>query len=113
MGGDLFEHVTKTYDYILPNPPYIDPALDRTEASVRDFEPHEALYGGHEGLALIERIIKEAAAHLTPHGEVWIEHEPEQVVAIHTLAQTAGFFSTTHPDQYGTLRYTALSRKAL
>jgi len=67
-----------------------------------------ALYGGEAGLELIADIIKGAPAHLQPHGELWIEHEAEQVAAIATLGQEAGFIVHTHEDQYGVARYSQL-----
>lgn len=106
--SDLFNNITEKYDFILSNPPYIDPALDRTEVSVKDFEPHLALYGGAKGTELIERIIAEAPAHLNPHGELWLEHEPEQAEAIATIGTAAGFLVTTHNDQFKVKRYSVL-----
>jgi len=106
--SDLFTHIPDRYDFILSNPPYIDPALDRTEASVKGFEPHLALYGGRGGLALIEQIIAASPAHLTSSGQLWLEHEPEQAATINKLGSTHGFATTTHPDQYDTLRYSVL-----
>lgn len=108
FGGDLFEQVTDRYDYILSNPPYIDPALDRTEESVRAFEPHHALYGGTEGMELVSRIIADAPRFLNPHGVLVIEHEPEQVESIRREADKAGFATETHTDQFGVLRFTRL-----
>ena len=106
--SDLFENITSTFDFILTNPPYIDPALDRTELSVKNYEPPLALYGGDGGLALIKKIIAQAPIHLQPQGQLWIEHEPEQAEAIAALGATAGFAVTTHPDQYGVIRYSVL-----
>jgi len=108
LGGDLLEHVTRRYDYILANPPYIDPALDRTSESVRTFEPHEALYGGQDGLSLIKRIIAEAPKFLTPRGTLVIEHEPEQSEEIAHLGGRSGFAPETHRDQFGIERFTKL-----
>jgi release factor glutamine methyltransferase len=110
FGGDLFTHVEGTYDYILTNPPYIDPSADRTEKSVRDYEPSLALYGGEHGLFIIMRIIEVAAQYLTETGIVVIEHEPEQEIHIKNEAMLHGFEASTHPDQYGTIRYTVLTR---
>jgi len=109
-GGSLYESLptTEKYHYILSNPPYIDKSLKRTEASVVAYEPALALYGGEAGLELIADIIKGAPAHLQPHGELWIEHEAEQVAAIATLGQEAGFIVHTHEDQYGVARYSQL-----
>lgn len=106
--SDLFSQIDDRFDFILSNPPYIDPALDRTQASVKAFEPHQALYGGKGGGELIERIIKEAPDHLNPGGQLWIEHEPEQAALIAALGTASGFTVSTLPDQYGTLRYSVL-----
>jgi HemK-like putative methylase len=114
FGGDLFEHIPKgtQYDFILSNPPYIDPILDRAEASVKNFEPHLALYGGKSGMEIIERIIHDAPQYLAPHGQLWIEHEPEQVEAIqalsHSSCATWSSMRTLH-DQYGAARCSILT----
>ncbi|MBY0310415.1 peptide chain release factor N(5)-glutamine methyltransferase [Patescibacteria group bacterium] len=106
--SDLFSNIEGTFDFILSNPPYIDPALDRTQASVKCFEPHLALYGGKDGSEVIERIIKEAPLRLNPGGQLWLEHEPEQTELIASLGIDNGFSVSTHPDQYGILRYSVL-----
>ena len=111
LGGDLFAEVAATYDFILTNPPYIDPAIDRVTESVRTHEPSIALYGGVHGMELIARIIAEAPAHLAPGGSLYIEHEPEQTDEISRLAPLAGLTATTYPDQYDTPRYTVCTRK--
>lgn len=109
FASDLFENIEGIYDYILTNPPYIDPALDRTEDSVKKHEPHEALYGGKDGMELIEKIIAQAKKHLTRNGQLWIEHEPEQVESVTTLAQTYTYTVATHNDQYKVPRYSVLT----
>ncbi len=106
--SDLFEQVAGTFDFILANPPYIDPAIDRAEQSVKRHEPHLALYGGQGGIEIIERIIKGARGHLTASGELWIEHEPEHVPIVTDLAHTHGFTASSHSDQFGVLRFSIL-----
>ncbi len=101
FGGDLFEHIHGTYDFILTNPPYIDASLDRVEESVISHEPALALYGGTGGLEVIDRILVEAESHLNPGGELWLEHEPEQVTHISKHPSYQGSYN----DQYGILRY--------
>ena len=108
FGGDLFEQVEGQYAYIISNPPYIDPALDRAEESVKQHEPEIALYGGAKGMEIITRIIATAPRFLTPDGKLVIEHEPEQTEAITALASTYGFTPLTHTDQYDVERYTIL-----
>jgi len=106
--SDVFENITGRFNFILTNPPYIDPTLDRAEPSVKNYEPHLALYGGQDGMEIIIRIITDAPSYLVPSGQLWIEHEPEQAGAIATLGGAQGFAVNTHPDQYGVERYSIL-----
>lgn len=106
--SNLFSTITKRYDFILSNPPYIDATLDRTETAVKAHEPSLALYGGRQGLEIISQIIVEAPAHLAQRGQLWIEHEPEQSVAIQELGTRNGFTVSTHKDQYAVERYSIL-----
>jgi release factor glutamine methyltransferase len=59
---------------ILSNPPYI-PTSDRDglQPEVRDFEPHQALFGGEDGLELIRRIVEDAPRFLDPRGHLLLE----------------------------------------
>ena len=109
--SDLFEKLDKNqkYDFILTNPPYIDKEANTVDASVTAHEPHVALFGGAAGMEIIARIILEAPTSLTATGQLWIEHEPAQVDAITALAEKSGFTIVTHPDQYGTPRFSVLS----
>jgi len=102
------DRVLGRYDFILSNPPYIDPAVDRTTDSVKTHEPHLALYGGAGGMEVIEQIIAAAQPHMAPGGQLWIEHEPEQSNAISVLADKYNFACTTHVDQYDVQRYSIL-----
>ncbi len=110
--SDLFANISGQFDYIVSNPPYIDPTIDRAESSVKNYEPHVALYGGEAGLELIEKIINQSPAHLTQCGQLWMEHEPEHKEVILTLANGAGFdLVTTHSDQYGIPRFSVLTMR--
>lgn len=108
--SDLFEKVEGKFDFILTNPPYIDSVIDRAEESVKNYEPHLALYGGASGMEIIDRIIAAAPDYLNDGGELWIEHEPEQVEAIQNSSEATIFRAITHKDQYGVERYSILSR---
>jgi release factor glutamine methyltransferase len=107
--SDMFEKIEGVYDFILSNPPYIDPQIDRTENSVKRFEPHSALYGGDRGLTFIEKIIRNGPSFLTKDGEIWLEHEPEQKEQINQLATLEHLSCSSFPDQFGIIRYTVLS----
>ncbi len=106
--GDLFSPLSdEKYDYILTNPPYIDKNLNRVDNSVKENEPALALYGGNEGIEIIAKIINESPKHLKQGGQLWIEHEPEQIEAINNLAKNK-FHVTNHFDQYHIHRFSQL-----
>lgn len=106
--SDLFDNVSGKFDFILSNPPYIDPTVDRTESSVKDHEPHLALYGGKDGLKISHTIINDSMTFLSPGGQLWLEHEPEQSEAVQRSAEAKGFRASTHKDQYGVERFSVL-----
>ncbi len=113
--SNLFEKTPGTFDFIFTNPPYIDKAAGTVEDGVVNYEPHVALFGGTEGMEVIEKIIKDARMKLAPPspfhpgGQIWIEHEPAQVNAIHQLSQCYNFSIITHDDQYGNARFSILT----
>ncbi len=107
--SDLFENVTEKFDFILTNPPYIDSEAKTVAESVTSHEPHIALFGGQNGLELIERIINEANKYLVEQGVVYVEHEPAQTEALQNLGNTAGFKVHTCTDQYGVMRFSILT----
>lgn len=109
LQSDVFSNITGRHDFILTNPPYIDPAQEHTDASVLQYEPHLALFGGTGGMKVIESIIQQAPDFLTDSGQLWIEHEPEQEFLLHELANS--FFQiSSHRDQYGHIRYSTLTK---
>jgi len=67
------------FDLIVSNPPYItgEDMLD-LPASVKDFEPHMALYGGEDGLDFYRAIAKNYASALKPGGFLCFEFGDEQ-----------------------------------
>lgn len=107
FGGDLFENITDTYDFILTNPPYINPELgERVEKSVKDHEPALALYGGRDGLEIIGRIISETGKYLKPEGILYLEHEPEQVAYLKQKKS----YQHTLKDQFQNMRVSVFKR---
>lgn len=110
-GGDVYSQVTGSYDCILTNPPYIDKTLDRTDASVIEHEPHNALFADEHGLSIIAKIIEGAPQHLQQNGIVYLEHEPEQTAAVMKYAAEAGLTAAVASDQYGMERFTRMCRK--
>ena len=67
------------FDMIVSNPPYITGADMLTlDTSVKDYEPHMALYGGEDGLDFYRSIAKNYAAALKPGGYLAFEFGDDQ-----------------------------------
>lgn len=62
------------FDMIVSNPPYVTgKEMEELPHSVRDFEPHLALFGGEDGLDFYRSISKNYAAALKPGGYLCFE----------------------------------------
>lgn len=71
------------YDLILCNPPYVNQAsMDALPEEYRH-EPHMALAGGSDGMALVRRILADAPSRLAPNGILVLEigHEYDHFTA--------------------------------
>ncbi len=89
--GDLTEPIAhKKWDVLLSNPPYIAyeeaPELSDT---VRDYEPHNALFADNEGLALYEKMAAEFPKMINTPGIIGFEIGYQQGAAVKKLLQDA------------------------
>jgi release factor glutamine methyltransferase len=74
LKADLLAGVAGPFDAVVSNPPYVPaPDIAGLQPEVRDYEPLQALTGGHDGLDVIRRLVPEAAAALRPGG--WLLFE--------------------------------------
>lgn len=60
LHGNLLERLTKKYDVLISNPPYID-RKEKIMEIVKQNEPEIALYADHHGLYCYEEILKNAS----------------------------------------------------
>lgn len=109
--SDIFANVRDTYDFILANPPYIAEAKkDAVQESVLENDPHQALFGGKDGLLYITKFLEQAKQHLKPGGVLYMEFDSHQKNKIAALVQKFGYGkSEFHKDQYGNWRYVVVS----
>ena len=72
--ADVYDGSCGKFDMIVSNPPYIpDRHLKSLQDEVGQFEPHEALFGGTDGLSVIRRIVAGSAQFLKPKGYLLVE----------------------------------------
>ncbi len=86
--GDLLDPVAdlEPFDVILSNPPYIPTCeIEHLERGVRDYEPHAALDGGPDGLAVVARLIEQSPRHLKPGGHLILEIGDNQEKPVRSL----------------------------
>lgn len=85
---DLLAGIPGPFDLIVANPPYV-PAGDARglQPEVRQFEPAGALFAGEDGLQIIRRLVREAAAALAPDGILIFEFGAGQEDGIGALLE--------------------------
>ncbi len=72
--SDLFAALrAERYDLIVSNPPYVSQRDMETLPAEYRHEPSAALAGGHDGLIIVERILREALSVLTDDGSLVVE----------------------------------------
>lgn len=86
LQGDLLDPVPEMVDLIVSNPPYT--ILEEIDADVREYQPHLALDGGPDGLAVYRRLLQAAPTWLKPGGSMLLEIGATQATTVSTLART-------------------------
>ncbi len=96
--GDLFEAVGgEEFHAVISNPPYVSSdEMGSLPPQVGLYEPGAALDGGDGGMALVERIIREAPDFLAPGGWLLVEMSPGQLSAATELVSRSGSYETWH-----------------
>ena len=102
--ADLLEGLSGPFDVIVANPPYVPrrhkPGL---QPEVRAFEPSIALFGGPDGLAIMERLIEQSISRLRPGGALVFEFGDGQESAVVELISSRPGLTmvSTKPDLAG------------
>jgi len=101
-----------TVDLLVSNPPYIpDGAV--LDPEVAEHDPAHALFGGADGMSVIEPIVALAARLLRPGARVGVEHDDETAAATVALFARSGAFTdvTSRRDLAGRPRFVTATRK--
>lgn len=88
LHGDAFAAFNSAiaFDLIISNPPYIRTSeIPSLQIEVREYDPHQALDGGPDGLAFYRRMASEAAAFLKPGGKIMLEFGDGQAQVIREI----------------------------
>lgn len=87
--GNWAEGIEATFDLILCNPPYVAEDAD-TGAGVREYEPHEALFAGPDGLDEYRRLAPQLGRLLAPGGLAAVEIGFDQAKSATALFKAQG-----------------------
>ncbi len=110
--GPLLDAVEGRADLIVSNPPYVATSdIATLPPEVLNFEPHDALLAGADGLAVIRRLLETAAGHLAPSGHLVVEFGFGQAAAVSGIAAGAGWrLVAMHQDLQQIPRVAVLGR---
>lgn len=80
------------FDLIISNPPYITgEEMGQLDVSVREYEPHLALFGGEDGLDFYRAICRNYREVLKPEGYLCFEFGLGQELAVGEILKVNGF----------------------
>ncbi|QUH04702.1 peptide chain release factor N(5)-glutamine methyltransferase [Saccharopolyspora erythraea] len=101
-----------TVDLVLCNPPYV-PEGTPVPPEVRDHDPHEAVFGGRDGLDVVRHVVGCAARLLRAGGGVAIEHDDTHGGSVPALLSARRVLTDVedHTDLAGRPRF-ATARRA-
>jgi release factor glutamine methyltransferase len=109
----LLPHLAGRVDLVVSNPPYIPESAD-LQPEVADHDPAHALFGGADGMAIIEPITALAAEWLKPDGLFVVEHDDTTSAETVELVERTGRFgdAAAHRDLAGLPRFVTAIRLA-
>jgi release factor glutamine methyltransferase len=101
--GNWADGIEATFDLILCNPPYVADDAE-TGPGVAEFEPHEALFAGPEGLDAYRRLAPQIGKLLAPAGMAAIEIGFDQARSAAALFEAEGMKPHVATDFGGRVR---------
>lgn len=92
--------VKARFDLILCNPPYVEASFE-LPPTVRDWEPHSALFAGADGLDCYRHLAPQIAERLAPGGIACVEIGATQAVSAGALFEAQGLAVSVRKDLAG------------
>ena len=88
--SDCLDEVAGPIDVLISNPPYISQdEYELMDVSVREFEPKMALFAENNGLAIYQKLAKQAQSKLAKDGKIFLEIGFMQGPAVKEIFQAA------------------------
>ena len=101
--------VRARFDLILCNPPYVEASCELPQ-TVRDWEPHSALFAGADGLDCYRHLAPQISERLAPGGIACVEIGATQAASAGALFEARGLAVALRKDLAGHDRCLILSR---
>lgn len=99
------------FDMIVSNPPYVTKEeMEQLPHSVRDYEPHMALYGGEDGLDFYRAIARNYAVALKPGGYLCFEFGMGQGDGVCRILEENGYTILERSRDYNDRERAVLAR---
>ncbi|GGK55904.1 peptide chain release factor N(5)-glutamine methyltransferase [Nocardia camponoti] len=107
----LLSELTGRVDLVVSNPPYI-PEAATLEPEVAQHDPHRALFGGPDGLSVINRMVPNIARLVRAGGATGIEHDDTNGAGVADALTTADFTEVArHNDLANKPRFVTARRR--
>ncbi|WP_328391322.1 peptide chain release factor N(5)-glutamine methyltransferase [Nocardia sp. NBC_00416] len=108
---NLLTELSGSVDIVVANPPYIPDGAELSP-EVAEHDPHRALFGGTDGLAVIRPLVPLIGRLLRPGGGTAIEHDDSNGGELARLLAADSRFEeiVEHPDLAGKPRFVAAVR---
>ena len=99
------------FDMIISNPPYINTEdMAELDVSVKDYEPHLALYGGNDGLDFYRAIAENYKAALKPGGYLCFEFGDGQGDDVCAILEHNGYTILERTNDYNGVERAVLAQ---
>ena len=110
LQSNLLDGLAGPFTLIVSNPPYV-PSGEILPRDVAEYEPHQALFAGTDGLDALRVLISSGPECLVPGGSLILEFGFGQAEAVHSLASAAGWRTISiRPDLQGIERVGCLTK---